>query len=488
MYLEKIIFIISCLAPYSYSKITVNPLNDYRFYTLDENETTALKQKAIYSYNNAIENDYFIIKFDSTFNTSDQAFEMLNIFNEAKIIIDSFGYKQNYSIEHGNKYLIELCPNTNEDDSNVIAATTKIANYGNKREDIIVFYNLTNINQDIKETIYHEYFHSIQDNYNYFYNKDNTKRFVEACAQWAMYKFNNDTHSNNYRFLTYMNKDYQNSVYKTNGYAELLFPFTLEKLFDENIIRKIYEYMSVLPAEQTFSSLKNVINEVIKKEYNSNDTFDTVFKNIASSIISIKNNYPNYSITYNDIIFWAYNKTQSISPTFQSKYSVNSYANNYYKISLPTDVNYHDLNIIIDTNYQNSFFQLYIIDSSNNNYIIPINKINNKYTYNLIGLSKTIKRVYLITTNCEDSTASFDLKLNYTNHNFSNHYCTLCGEYLDDHSYTSKYSYLNKTSHYAFCDCGEKILTSHVIESGSSAIKKTCLYCGATGVFDITKE
>ncbi len=246
--------------------------------------------------------------------------------------------------------------------------------------------------------------------------------------------------------------------------------------------------MSVLPAEQTFSSLKNVINEVIKKEYNSNDTFDTVFKNMASSIISIKNNYPSYSITYNDIIFWAYNKTQSISPTFQSKYSVNSYANNYYKISLPTDVNYHYLNIIIDTNYQNSFFQLYIINSSNNNYIIQINKINNKYTYNLIGLSKTIKRVYLITTNCEDSTTSFDLKLNYTNHNFSNHYCTLCREYLDEHSYTSKYNYLNKTSHYAFCDCGERILTSHVIESGSLAIKKTCLYCGATGIFGITKE
>ena len=96
----------------------------------------------------------------------------------------------------------------------MIAATTKIANYGNKREDKIVFYNLTNINQDIKETIYHEYFHSIQDNYNYFYNKDNTKWFVKACAQWAMYKFNNDTHCNNYRFLTYMNKDYQNSIFK----------------------------------------------------------------------------------------------------------------------------------------------------------------------------------------------------------------------------------------------------------------------------------
>ncbi len=81
MYLEKIIFIISCLAPYSFSKTTINSLNNNRFYTLDENKTTTLKQKTIYSYNTAIENDYFIIKFDSTFNTSDQAFDMINIFN-----------------------------------------------------------------------------------------------------------------------------------------------------------------------------------------------------------------------------------------------------------------------------------------------------------------------------------------------------------------------------------------------------------------------
>lgn len=208
---------------------------------------------------------------------------------------------------------------------------------------------------------------------------------------------------------------------------------------------------------------------------------------MSSYLISINHNFYNYSINYDDSTFDIFNNFYALSPTSSTSYEIYPYLSDYYKINLPYDVNYHDINIKINTNSDNFFIQLYLIDNSNIHYIIPLSE-NNKFEYNLKGLSSSIKKTYIVATNCNLENTTLSVDLTYTNHNFSNHYCTLCGEYLEDHSYTSRYSYLNKTTHYAFCDCREKAITSHVIESNTSSIKKTCIYCGVAGIFGITKE
>lgn len=482
----KIVLLLSGFTISMVNNYSISDNSNCHYDIFDSTKTPLLKQDVAYSYDTTYEDDYFKIKYDSNYNNLSQVSDLLNLFNKARIGVDILGYRQNFSIEHGNKYLIELCPNTHP--KGYVATTTGIYDFGNKREDKIIFYNLTGVNQQIKETIFHEYFHSIQDNYNLFYTSGQSSRFVEACADWAKYKLNDDTYLCNSRLLNYMNDDYKKSIFETTGYQEVALPFTLEKMFDQNIIRKIYEYMDSLSEYQSFTSLKNVINTVLKNEYNSKETFDTVFKNMSSSIISIKNNFTNCNINYDDNIFYSYNNTNSLAPVTEVDYSIKSYSNAYYKLSLPSNVNYHDINIKIDSTYQNVYYQLYVIDSLNNHYIIPIEENNDVYSYNLKGLSSSINKVYLVTTNCENSSVTINLNLTYTNHNFKNHYCTLCGEYLENHLYTSKYMYSNKTSHYAYCGCGEYVTTAHVVNSNDTSIKKTCIYCGATGIFGIIKE
>lgn len=258
-------------------------------------------------------------------------------------------------------------------------------------------------------------------------------------------------------------------------------------MFDENIIRKIYEYMDDLTINQTFSNLKNVINNVIINEYSSSETFDTAFKNMCSYLISIKNNFADYNISYDNNIFEKHNNTTTVTPISNSTLSIDSYASTFYKIELSSNVNYHDINLQLKTTLSDIYPQIYVINSNKEHYIFDFNKQNDKYSYNLSGLSSYIDTAYLIISNCNTNTISTELVINYTNHNYKNHYCTYCNQYLEEHLYTSKYESINKTSHYAYCSCGEYKIMPHTIMSGSISIKKTCIYCGATNIIAIKK-
>lgn len=451
-------------------------------------QATALSKKIEYDYPNKISNDYFEIKYDTKYNSTEEAQQMLSLFEQARLAVKTLGFKDNYANEHSKKLPIELnpynCFDSNGNILNKIASTRDLNYYGNKIDCEIVFYKMKDLTQQIKETIFHEYFHTIQNNYNGFYVSDETAWFVEASADWAKYKFNKDTFFSNYRFLNYMSSDFETPINKTSGYYELSYIFTLEKMFDENVVKKIYEELENRDLYFGFSSLKESITNVLKNNYNSSETFNTVFKSMSSSIISMKNNFPNYDIPFDETSFEQINKTVTLSPTSTTTILTQPYANSYYKIELPSNIDYHDININTSTNYQNLYIQLYVINDVNH-YIYNLNNSNGVFNYNLSGLSSTINKAYIVITNCESSTISFDLKLSYTNHIFKNHYCSLCGNYLEDHVY--KYSYLNKTTHTGLCDCGDSLTSSHVVNANDTSFKKTCILCGAKGIFGVSK-
>lgn len=443
------------------------------------------------SYNENVNNDYFIIKYNSSYNSKESALEYLNVFEDARVKILNDGYKQNYANEIGEKTEVRLDPFAYDSDNSFSAVTRNKDNViynKNKTKDYITIYNSTNFKQSLKESIYHEFFHTILDNYNAFYKTGETKWFIEAIANWAKYKYCDNAYLVNSRILEYMSYDYKRSLFSTDGYNEFLFAFTLEKMFDNNIIKKIFEYMNDLTINQTFTSLKKIINNVIKVEYSSTYTFDTIFKNMCAYLISTNENFSNYNIFYDDEVFEKYNNTSILIPISSTSLSINSFASSFYKIELPSNVNYHDISLELKTTISDLYPQIYIIDNNNNHYVFPFNKQNNKYSYNISGLSSYINKAYIIISNCNLNTISTNLEINYTNHNYNNHYCTFCNQYLEDHLYTSNYSSLNKTSHYAYCSCGEYKIMPHTIETGSTNNKKTCIYCGATNIIAIEKN
>ena len=305
-------------------------------------------------YSSFIENNHFKIIYNSNYNSDVQASQLLTIFEKARSAALNLSFKENFANEHNLKLLIELYPfdSTDEDGNktNTIASTIPLNSYNNKIWSKILFYKFEDITQSIKETVFHEYFHTIQQNYNSFYLSNETTWFVESTANWAKIKFNEDTSYVHSWLLNYVSQDCNKSLYTLNGYSTFLFPLLLEQTFDENIIRKIYEYLDNLTINQTFSSLKQIINNVIAKEYNSTETFDDIFSRMSSYLISINHNFYNYSINYDDLTFDIFNNFYTLSPTSSTSYEIYPYSSDYYKINLPSDVNYHDINIKINTN------------------------------------------------------------------------------------------------------------------------------------------
>lgn len=133
----KIVLLLSGFTISMVNNYSISDNSNCHYDIFDSTKTPLLKQDVAYSYDTTYEDDYFKIKYDSNYNNLSQVSDLLNLFNKARIGVDILGYRQNFSIEHGNKYLIELCPNTHP--KGYVATTTGIYDFGNKREDKIIF-------------------------------------------------------------------------------------------------------------------------------------------------------------------------------------------------------------------------------------------------------------------------------------------------------------------------------------------------------------
>lgn len=477
--MTKIMFVIismvSCLLGNYNINDDVSADNISVQYENSNNKNTNLE----FSYNSSITNTYFDIKFDSNYVNYSDAAEILTFCDNVRDSFIGFGFRENYMNQNGEKLEVHLNPN----DNGKIAATTTFKRklFSNKASCYITTYGYFELSSLFKETLVHEYFHTLQNNYNCGNEIGASKWFKEACATWAVYRYNNDCYDPYYFIKKYFLYDEKNiSINEQSGYGASIFPLTLTMLYGNNIINEIYNELELHIYTFSFNDLKEVIDKCIKK-YDENSSFDSVFNYISTSIVNYQkwdNGYFNNKL--DNEVFDDYYCPDLLS--FESKVSkkISGYTSNYFEIVLPNIVKKHDISTTVSIDSKNANVYLYTIDKNDSNNIIKLEESNsNEYKYVFTSFGSSIYKAYVIITSNNFDTKNYSISLNYLNHSFKGHYCEYCSLYNENHKYNNSYESIDKTYHYALCSCGLKEKQSHVVSSTTTGFKKYCLLCGA---------
>lgn len=104
--------------------------------------------------------------------------------------------------------------------------------------------------------------------------------------------------------------------------------------------------------------------------------------------------------------------------------SVDYYASNYYKISVPSSVNSHSMNLTVNFDSSGGKVQIYTIDSSCNHNIIYGNVgANNQYSIDLNNVGSDIVELYAVVSNVNNSgSINYSISTSYINHNYNHEY------------------------------------------------------------------
>lgn len=437
-----------------------------------------------FEYNSSISDSDFKIIYDNSYVSHSEAANILTFCEDLKVSTMDAGFRENYNNSVGSVLEIKINPNYRKD--NVVGTTTSSPIFlSNKASASIEIFGETSLNYNMKSTIVHEYFHSIQYNYN-FGNSD-VKWFMEACATRAEFKFYDDSRDP-YTYIKnlYLNKDKDTSMNLQQGYGTVIYPLTLSMLYGDNIIKDIFEKLNNYSFFYTFNDLKNVINASIKT-YDDNGSFDSIYNKMSSFLVSYDkwdNNYLKINLNNDD--FEHFYQPEFLLPESNVSKNITVYNTNYYEITLNENVNEHDIKAIINTDSSNSIVQIYTIDNVGNHNINSLISENNccEFTFSKFGFD--IKKAYII-VNSNSSSFNYSVQIDYVNHSYVGHNCKDCNYYVSSHNYNYSYSSISKTQHYANCSCGEQIKEAHVVSASSNGLIKYCLLCGGQGVVGIGK-
>lgn len=431
--------------------------------------------------------DDFKIYYNSQYTNNEKVSEIADYLNDTKNSFASLGFKKNLNVEKNKKIDIYLNPFLKDGNSGGVTVSSGYY-FTNKSYNTITFYGYDCLSESLKETIVHEYFHTITNNYNTLINDDLTW-FKEAIATWATFKILNLPVSSIIYLQNYIIEECV-KTFGQAGYSDAMFIFTLEKEFGFDFIIDLLNAIETKDINLSASDFKNVLNSLIKEKYNSNLNYDSIIALTNTYIISFDYNYSglfNFSISNDD-----FDGLKHYRVLDQNIYGygleTTSYASSYYKVELDENISPHDIKLYIGFENENSLVTVYTIDYNNNQrtYLFDVND-EFRYEYVLSKFNSYIKKAYVVVTNVSSKIEKSSVFNGLYNHNYSDHHCTLCEEYTSNHTYTNSYEYSNVTTHYSYCGCGEKILEPHVIMNFSSAIKY-CYYCGARVTIGVRPE
>lgn len=187
--------------------------------------------------------------------------------------------------------------NTGVSSDNSLGATTKVSTNGNTCSSYISIFKFSKLDDDIKDTIAHEYFHAIQNAYNH-----QSGWFKEACATLSTYYFSRDFKRHNAEINDFISNIGTTSLLemkKSLGYGVVLFPMTIFKDFGGiSTIRKIYEeYNNYDVIDDSESSTEGrihsstILRSVIDKVMTNNGYsggFNEVYRNMAAYLHNVQ--------------------------------------------------------------------------------------------------------------------------------------------------------------------------------------------------------
>jgi len=169
----------------------------------------------------------------------------------------------------------------------------------------ITYYNFSHFNinsssvetNKTKEILIHEYFHAIQNSYNYYSNW-----FKEACANWAVLAVSESHHIVSGTVWDLLQTDASPTLME-NKYGAVVFPMAIHKLCGGySAIRKIYEALDIFSANLTEAQFRSAVNFGIATTA-SGETFESVCRKM--SVFNIDIDYW-YATVFNSIEnnFW----------------------------------------------------------------------------------------------------------------------------------------------------------------------------------------
>ena len=215
------------------------------------------------------------------------------------------------------KLLVYLHPGNNHPSG----VTTSINIIGNNSASIIEINdcNYSDINE-VKDVIDHEYFHAIQNTYNY-----QASWFCEACATWGAMVVGADSDC----FKDHVNYFIRNycsstSMSSTNGYGASVYPLAIHRRDGgANAIKTFYENYSNQSVTNDTAVANSIIRLVINNSLSTqNDSFETVYRAMCGYLF-----YTNewYDMIYANAINWEMHSNLSSDDHSVELFNVSSF-------------------------------------------------------------------------------------------------------------------------------------------------------------------
>lgn len=357
--------------------------------------TRTISSEATYS------NTYFTIHYDTSLgNGYSKAVAVANYFVTVRTAFINMGYRTPILQTGQNKYhvYLDLYPAPSSSD---VATTTKANVSGNKCASYITLYNFSELTDNTKETIAHEYFHAIQNAYNY-----QSGWLKEAMANWGAIVITNTSSTCDTSINDFINNISNNtSMPTTNGYGAVLFPLAIHRRYGANAILKIYEeYATWSSTDLTLAQLREVITNGIYN-HGSTDGFDRAYRNMISYIYTP---YFWFDSVYSGSLNWTMPNSINIKPSSAGSVytitgSVTYLSAKYYTISFPDSVPSGDVKVEVTFSGNNGCVQKYRIGNDEIPYSSHTTTTNNKVSFMETSIGETVNSAGFIISNLNNS-------------------------------------------------------------------------------------
>ncbi|MCH5351481.1 MAG: hypothetical protein J1F39_05900 [Clostridiales bacterium] len=303
----------------------------------------------------------FKIYYDASSIILADAIRVANFFESIRIKYYNMGFNYPKLEPSQSLYRVYLDPNSN---GNTLGTTTKVNVSGNTCASYIYLYNFHSLNDQVRATIAHEYFHAIQNSYNH-----QSGWFKEACASWGAIN-TCDVYTNTLGWIMdFIANSTSISMHSLSGYDAVVFPLTIQRNYGgTDAILSIYKEYNKYSADIVFSSLTMVVSDgILHNGYSCN--FSDAYKSMSAFLI-------NPRVWLNSVIDTT--KLFGVTPvkrrltiaTQSLNGSLDSFASTYLEIELPSGVSAGNVKMDVTFSSANGSIQTYTVDKNGEHQIL----------------------------------------------------------------------------------------------------------------------
>lgn len=371
-----------------------------------DSSTKSIDKEATYTSTN------FTIHYDSSSSSQADAKAVAEYFEKVRTDYINLGFVTPKLQLFKSTYQVYLDPDP-DSDGTAAASCFMSATLTNTCASYIVIYNFTGISTAVEERIAHEYFHAIQNAYNY-----QTTWFKEACANWGKIIVSGTSTTCNGSINSFIDSSYSMDD-DSIKYGAVMYPLTIQWKYGTDAIVSIYERYNEHSAFISDSKLRDVITLGIR-DTGSTEGFVTAYRRMASFMYDTS---AWYTSVYAGASNWhdAPHTEYTISTTGTSLVtnstttingSLNYLTSSRYELKLPTGFVGA---LKIEMTYSDDFgkSQIYTIKKTGGHNVQYVaTSSNNTSEYIQTGIGKTVNSVVLVVSNTsEGDSVTFSAKI-----------------------------------------------------------------------------